>query len=479
MIAGGGRGQQGGQGRGAPFNQNQGGPRYNNNNYQAPQGRGAPGGGGNNYNNFNNNQRNPGRGAPNNAGNPSPFGGGRGAPNNGGQRQPGSGQPRGGAIAIWPFRDMNFAQFLTQHIQQGTQNGKNHQMLDIIPNRPPENITGTNIFVLHLQSNRLISDATYLCNQTINYNGEEITFLVGNCSVTDIDKVNQLEEILISRYRDPFLNLSAIEDESKIQVSNKFVLQFFLFCVATFCREKNWTVTTIDFKNNNISDTFGFNGIKNLFPELENISLAGNNLNLGDENNKRPFQGINVIFVESTESLKVVLETPSSIQRYHLTLDNFPPFPLEIEDSFINKLIVEFLDCCWTDISSIGQYYLPTSIFSIMVDTCHPDSPLAKSFKQFDRNLLHPTESTLDNFATGPQVITCFQCELFPTGFCCHPLCVRSTIIWEDRCSVVIHGVFEDKNKNLFGFDRSMLIIKVEDGMYIANDHLFIREARP
>ncbi|OHT07585.1 hypothetical protein TRFO_05240 [Tritrichomonas foetus] len=169
---------------------------------------------------------------------------------------------------------------------------------------------------------------------------------------------------------------------------------------------------------------------------------------------------------------------PIPSTRPKFVLGNFIPATINPEESPIHHLILDFFDCCWRDMKTIGKYYHPHAVFSATMDV-DVDNMIPR-FKSFNRDYCD-NHVKMGPVAVGPIEISQRLCDLFGPGFYAHPTSYVFNLFMPECCGLVVHGAFqvdEGKKSYVYCFDRSFLIGVVDNGIFIINDHIFIRTAK-
>jgi hypothetical protein len=285
-------------------------------------------------------------------------------------------------------------------------------------------------------------------------------------------------------------------------------LTYLLFMCAVRCREQGLQVHSIKCENNKLTGTRSFQPVKRFFPELRQISLAGNDPTTiqKDKNWKLCFPDVEVSFEGITElsggqiyrgwgsrivfdpgpyEVTIPLTLPDvgariemlASQRQPLSLDGFPRLRFDAENSIVDRFLSSLFEIGARNMRDIGQFYWPTALFSITVDVCDPSSQMARVFGEFDGNLLRAQADVAPGVA-GRDAIVRKYFDLFRSGFYARPTAASVSVKAPEFGTFVIRGVFalSFDEKSVLGFHRSLVVLEKPDGCAILNDHLFIHE---
>lgn len=312
---------------------------------------------------------------------------------------------------------------------------------------------------------------------------------------TSAGKINiQLEDIIsdrVDRSINSFLDLSELNRNNEY-LDLKWSVPFILFYSGTLCRNTQKKIMFISYASNDVSNTSGFDGIHIYFPLLKQISFYNNPTTehpseqnifgqYGIEKTMIPMSGfdyLNTPIIEFDNSVdypqsqplppEPAIFDPKSIK----TINDFRE-PIRIDQYRFptNSFIDDFLERSRTDLPSLKNYYTTDAIFSITVETCPPNSPLAV-YASSSNNRMKPNNP----FACGNQQIADSHENLFGLGFDARVHLMSYAPIASNYFAVMLHGVFADSNECILGFDRSLVICQFDQNSYfITNDHLYIR----
>jgi hypothetical protein len=143
-------------------------------------------------------------------------------------------------------------------------------------------------------------------------------------------------------------------------------------------------------------------------------------------------------------------------------------------ESPVDAFLLEFLNCSWTALATIGQHYVEQAVFSLSVALHGPFSPL----DDFDRFGHYAGDDAAGNVLMCPHDIACGLVEIFGDACWAKPS-HRSVRHVGVGAAVVIEGTLI-RTGIWLKFDRSLLLFHCDDGaIRIANDHLYLREADP
>lgn len=288
------------------------------------------------------------------------------------------------------------------------------------------------------------------------------------------------------RESDTVLNLSDLPQNLDWNITNSYTLSFLFFIVSCFCEEEEMNVEQIIFERNILGPdcerTFG-PAFQNAFPHCRRIYIAGT-----EGFPRRPrMSGIEFVDIprgrvgDSFSSNPFQIATPPEIRRDTDTssvrrvfrLDQFTPVVLDPNVSPVNAFIVAFFHVAAQNIGDIGEFYSDDAQFSITIDICRSDSPLAQKFMPSDCNLLR-----LKNCVFKHPKISEWHKSVFPHGFWAHPTSFHWATIGANICGLVIRGVFQLPDETLFMFHRSFTLVMNGGKIFIVADNMYIQEPR-
>ena len=125
----------------------------------------------------------------------------------------------------------------------------------------------------------------------------------------------------------------------------------------------------------------------------------------------------------------------------------------------------------------LDRYYCDSSVFTVSVDTCGPNSPLA-IYEPLSRNMMKEGGHT----AVGVEQIRLAYRELFGDSLLAKVSSMQTCDLHGGSVfAVVMHGCFINPIEDVFDFDRTMIVhftpVPSQDKpkATITNDHMFIR----
>lgn len=328
-------------------------------------------------------------------------------------------------------------------------------------------------------------------------------------------------------------------DEGGIDInSNYSALPFLLFLCSLQCQVLLRNVQYIGFDNNLFSNPNHLMYFSDFFPNLRKISMSGSRLDQEDEVDRKPKKNKqtkdNKKFLEeqleklSRRDVAVIFERPfhhnefedkTKFKNYfgHSGFRQPAPFPREtmpLYDVFIPKIITyspekeeksksfkkmkqqeqvqinkddfptndfieNFISTARESIQSTYPFYANESFFSITVDKCPPNSPMA-FYYQYSNNRMNSQFSYSQPF--GVDDVINAQLEVFGPVFDSAVSSVNQSQVEENAYAVVIHGIFNSyyDEDDSYAFDRTLMIVEEDSelGFSIFNDHIFIRKSR-
>lgn len=330
-----------------------------------------------------------------------------------------------------------------------------------------------------------------------DYKGTKI--LVAAVNLADWMEITEMvNNALPQLVEEPVLKLSNLENHGITCNLNFSVnLTFIFFLTGLRCMTNSIDIKKIIFKGNKMKRAKGFFGLKDFFPDLQEMVFSEGMEIPEDQFEKME---VNVLFeadteeeqAESLENSKwrlypehyydgkgylepdypfVSTGNPFLAGRFiHATIDMFNPVELDPEEFPTNGFIISFLNQYAEDINQIGSYYDQSALFSITVNQHGPQSNL-EWFDSYSHNMFDND----GNVVYGPEQIVAGQKEVFQTNITFVPTLFHCLILNDSMASVEIHGAFE-YNEMCFCFDRSIVVIEFNDQYYISNDHILIKE---
>jgi hypothetical protein len=291
-------------------------------------------------------------------------------------------------------------------------------------------------------------------------------------------------------------------------VKNPIPLEFLMFLCAVQCAERGLLVHSLKCENNELTSTRSFMAARRFFPDLRRVSLSGNNTTpiqkdqrwkncfgdvevsfegIGDLDATGEYRGWGSRVVYETGPLPVTIqhtlpEIGTPIERQEpretpLTLDSFPALHFDVRSSRLNLFLASLFEIGNKNMRDIGQFYWPSAVFSITLDSCSPTSQMARVFSEFDGNLLYAKEDQVHVVVGREQIVAKFF-DLFRSGFYARPTTMAVSVKAHAIGSFLIRGVFtlSFDEKSVLGFHRTLVILEAGDGYAILNEHLFIHE---
>jgi hypothetical protein len=336
-------------------------------------------------------------------------------------------------------------------------------------------------------------------------------------AAVDMDNKDRLKDFVErgipgELFENGVLNLSGLADKlgpPVIDFSKRpATLAYLLFLCAVRCGEQHLQVVDLRCEENKLNTTHAFQAVGRFFPELRRVSLAENDMAAIQKNSRWQtcfgdievtFEGFaggagqgeyqgwgsRLVYDHGPFAVTIPVHLPDvgeSIaiqpsQRTVRTLDSFPPLEFNPNESRLDLFFSSFFEYGARRMREIGQFYWPSAVFSITLDSCSPSSQMARVFGAMDGNLLRAEDDTAQVVVGREKIVAKFF-ELFRSGFYARPTTMATSVKAHGIGSFVIRGAFalSFDEKSVLGFHRSLVLLSDGNGYAVLNDHLFIHE---
>ncbi|EAX90306.1 hypothetical protein TVAG_446060 [Trichomonas vaginalis G3] len=315
------------------------------------------------------------------------------------------------------------------------------------------------------------------------------------------DIYTTITQLIKSKVKDDLLDLSGIQSLISTPLDLPGIGSSILLYAASNCSNRT-EISQISFIKSGITKGFFLqNVLKTYFPKLKKLALNGNpcinnqqflanmkrskiQIITKDEDLNEFFQDVEmknskalviscrIVPMHPINPNLVKLGNPRAQGRIEPpTIYDFDTCGIDVSKP-INKFMVEFMKNSWKDLPSLKSYYHPiSSVFSVLVKGCAPDSPMKRLLK-YSRDVSINT----GNFITGPSDIVSAQIEIFVKGFYAYPTRIETYDLEDFLHTFVLHGVYQDVYGNTFMFDRSFVISSITGSNFILNDEIYFHE---
>lgn len=314
-------------------------------------------------------------------------------------------------------------------------------------------------------------------------------------SMVDIEKFDEYAQKFWNLF--PTLISNKCADFSRAQSKYKINLERFppnvsmlLFLALMYSKKTNEEINSFNFSHCGIEREEGFTNILNYFPDLKEINLNGNPVVFDEPefifgtariitDNPNANYDQPSFHKDQTEEVQQnnddsIFEQPQLVfQDLYLeptavTLDMFSSIEFDVDEFPTNGFVCHFFKLMWDKIEECIYYYTKDSVFSVILQHI----PQTKCFEDFESDC----QGDSAKHYNGNDMIVQILRQLFPSGFKSVVTSMNCSIVGNDIYSVIVHGVFENEEKMVFGFDRSLFIDFYDSSFRILNDNIFIRE---
>lgn len=313
-------------------------------------------------------------------------------------------------------------------------------------------------------------------------------------TMIDVEKIDENAKkfwsVFESLVRKGCVNFARAQNKLRINLNYSPNVSTLLFFSLMYSIQNNIMIDRFNFSNCNISKIDGFTSLLEYFPNLRGINLSGNKIakerdlqyyfgsakiitnNPSDDFFKLPAREEQIEAFQQDDNDNMEDQNEPVFQSLcadlYITLDMFPSIQFDIDEFPTNRFICHYFKLAWEQISSCENYYSDDAVFSVILQ----NSPMTMHFINFDSDFMNDSPN---HYHGKDEIIQVLQ-QLFPYGFKANITAMNCSIISENIYLVIIHGVFESDEQNIYGFDRSFFIDLYEYNFRILNDNIFIRE---